>query len=152
MDVTGVAAVLDRPMRGRPVIFTDPSPLLTTAGACILRDEERIGTVTRMWVDGDLVRWEGHIPPVMTWPVTPDDDEGLVPLVDPPVGGLIAKGELVGITDLVQGRMETRDGVTVLSQWSVGSISLIRPLASPWDDLCLGIRDTGTAGSATLST
>ncbi|MCX4489881.1 hypothetical protein OG890_39015 [Streptomyces anulatus] len=74
MNVTGVAAVLDEPMRNRPITFTQPRAFLARADAPVIRDGEQVGTVTRAWVDGHLVRWEGHLPPpALTWTNDPDD-------------------------------------------------------------------------------
>lgn len=143
MIVTGVAAVLDQPMLSRPVTFTRPRPFLTAEGAPVIHDGKQVGDVLRAWVDGNLVRWEGRIeqPPALL-----DGEQPFaVPPYEPTVGDLISAGSLVGLTDLVQGRMETRAGVTVLSGWAVSAISLVAVTARPWEDLCLTIRDTGMA-------
>ncbi|MFC8723748.1 hypothetical protein [Streptomyces bacillaris] len=135
-SVTGIAAVLDQPMRDRPIIFTRPSPFLSIPGAPVLHNGKRVGDVLKVWVDGTLVRWEGHLPPpTFTWEDTPDDLR--VPQFDPPVVYLVAEGFLVGLTDLVQGRMETCASGTVVSDWAVAGITLLPYKGRPWPELHL---------------
>ncbi|MEV7657896.1 hypothetical protein AB0O39_27475 [Streptomyces anulatus] len=48
----GVAAVLDKPMRDRPVTFNRPHPFFSAEGAPVIRDGKQAGDVLRAWVDG----------------------------------------------------------------------------------------------------
>ncbi|MFJ2419222.1 hypothetical protein [Streptomyces brevispora] len=101
----------------------------------VIRDGKQVGEVIQVWVDGHLVRWEGHLPPpVFTWTDTPGD---MVPLVAPPLPYLVARGWLVGLTDLVQGQMTTSPPVTVLSDWAVAGVTLLPYEARPWPELFL---------------
>lgn len=144
MDVSGIAAVLDRPMRDRPILFTDPGILLPGDDPRITRDGRPVGAVTRAWIDGDLLRWEGHLTqPPLQW-----DDRCVdaaapaeapcweIPLPSPLVLD-IARGDLVGVVDLTRGEMTTRNRVTTISRWSIASIALLPYRARPWDELVL---------------
>ncbi|MEU6628444.1 hypothetical protein ABZ905_09130 [Streptomyces parvus] len=136
MIVTGVAAVLDKPMRDRPVTFTRPRPFFAAKGAPVVHDGKQVGEVFRAWVDGNLVRWEGVLPPPMlTWDNTPD--EPLVPQFDPPPSSLVRAGFVVGLTDLVRAQMTYRSTGTLVSDWSIAGVTLLPAATRPWDELTL---------------
>lgn len=136
MIVTGVAAVLDKPMRGQPVTFTRPRPFLTAEGAPVIRDGKQVGDVLRAWVDGNLVHWRGALPPPMIiWEDTPDDL--LVPQFDPLLFSLVARRALVGLTDLVRAQMTYQSTGTIVSDWSIAAVTLLPHDARPWDELTL---------------
>lgn len=114
MNIVGVAAVLDQPMRGRPISFGAPGPVLWVDQAPITRDRQPVGTVSRMWVDGDLIRWTGNL-----------DTPGL------------ADGHLVGLAELTHSTMNTRGTNTVLAGWTVSSVTLVSSDSRPWGELHL---------------
>ncbi|MFD9422285.1 MULTISPECIES: hypothetical protein [unclassified Streptomyces] len=137
MIVTGVAAVLDQPMRNRPVTFTRPRPYLTAPGAPVIRDGKQVGEVLRAWVDGHLVHWEGLLMrPVLGWTDTPGDD-ALIPECEPPLPDLVAGGRLVGLTDLVRAQMTYQSTGTIVSNWSIAGVTLLPYGTRPWLDLYL---------------
>lgn len=114
--VTGVAAVLHQPMRGRPIAFGAPGSALWADGAPVTRDRQPVGTVSRVWVDGDLVRWTGNL-----------DTPGL------------AGGHLVGLAELTHSTMNTRGTHTVLAGWTISSVTLVSTASRPWDELHLTV-------------
>ncbi|MEU5452591.1 hypothetical protein [Streptomyces californicus] len=115
MIVTGVAAVLDKPMRGRPVTFTRPRPFFAVEGAPVIHDGKQVGDVLRAWVGGNLVHWEGDLPrPMFGWTDVSADD-ALVPEFEPTLPDLVAAGRLVGLTDLVRAQMTYRSTGTIVS-------------------------------------
>lgn len=116
MIVTGVAAVLHQPMRGRPIAFGAPSPALWADGASVTRDRQPVGTVSRVWVDGDLIRWTGNL-----------DNPGL------------AAGHLVGLAELTRSTMSTRGAHTVLADWTVSGVTLVSTSSRPWGELNLTV-------------
>ncbi|WP_439082082.1 hypothetical protein [Streptomyces sp. WL006] len=137
MIVTGVAAVLDKPTRGRPVTFTRPRPFIAVEGAPVIHDGKQVGDVLRAWVDGNLVHWEGDLPrPIFGWTDVPADD-ALVPEFEPTLPDLVAAGRLVGLTDLVRAQMTYRSTGTIVSDWSIAGITLLPYDARPWPELHL---------------
>ncbi|MFJ5890296.1 hypothetical protein [Streptomyces californicus] len=137
MIVTGVAAVLDKPMRDRPVTFTRPRPFFAAGGAPVIRDGKVVGEVFRAWVDGNLVHWEGDLPrPMFGWTDVPADDV-VVPEFGTPLPDLVAAGFVVGLTDLVRAQMTYRSTGTLVSDWSIAGVTLLPAAARPWDELTL---------------
>ncbi|MFE4329640.1 hypothetical protein ACFRQM_09310 [Streptomyces sp. NPDC056831] len=136
MDVIGIAAVLDRPMRDRNITFTDPGPFLVEAGAPVTHQGVRAGTVTRAWREETFIYWEGRLTP----PAPALGDEALdvtVPLPEPSLCDRVVWGDLVGVVDLCRGQMTTRGTVTVLSQWSIAGVALLPWSSRPWSQLLL---------------
>lgn len=83
-------------MRDQAVTFTRPSPFITAQGTPVIHDGKQVGDLLQAWVDGNLVRWKGALPPPMiTWEDTPDDP--LVPQFDPPPSSLVARGALADL-------------------------------------------------------
>lgn len=138
--VEGTAAVLDKPMRKRQLLFADPSPLLWTEGAPVTRNGQEVGTVTMLRRDDRLIHWAGLLDEEPIRFANAPVDPLIVPMPELSLAELIEAGRLVGVTDLTQGEMGVKDGCTVLSQWSVASIALLDAAASPWPELTLMIR------------
>ncbi|MFC8465987.1 hypothetical protein [Streptomyces sp. NPDC057250] len=140
MEVTGICAVLNRPMLSRPFTFTDPKPGLSllSPGARITHRNRPVGQVTAAWLDGDLVHWQGKLdrPGIEGW----GRNDPLEVLPPAPLEVEIARGELVGAPNLCEGAMTTRGGVTTLTGWAIAEIALLRTSARPWDELTLGPR------------
>lgn len=143
MIVTGVAAVLHQRMRNGAITLGTPSLLLLDATARITKDGQDAGAVTRAWVDDNLVHWEGYLNRreirwnwrEIRWSDEPPSIE--VPLPEPIVEELVARGELVGAVSMCQGEMTTRAGGVEMSQWSIAGVSLLPYRARPWDGLHL---------------
>jgi len=145
VTMQGIAAVLNDPMRGRPLVLGQPDPLWFTSETPVYFGDRRAGEVTRLWLEGALVHWKGVLddePPALTWA----GDQVTVAVPEPSPAVLIAAGALVGIPAFVSGRTEQRDGVTVISPWSLARMDLVR--ARPWPEVTLRLTDDReTAGA-----
>lgn len=148
--VCGVCAVLTRPMTGSGLVLGEPSPLILNAGTPVHYGRERVGTVTRIDVDGELVRWTGQLEElelVLDWPA--GELLPAVPLVEPSPLSLIRAGRLFGVADFLQGgETSTRGGHLLLTRWSVARVSLL--CSRPWPEVELGVCEAPTAAGRVL--
>ncbi|WLQ53682.1 hypothetical protein P8A21_39730 (plasmid) [Streptomyces poriferorum] len=99
MDVIGIAAVLDRAMVDRPIMFTDPGPFFVEADAPVTRQGVRAGTVTRASREETFIYGEGRLTP--SAPVLGDEASDItVPLPEPSLCDRVVWGDLVGVVNL----------------------------------------------------
>lgn len=112
--VEGVAAVLHRPMNGRPIAFGTPARHLCMDDAPVVLDGQTVGRVVTMWLAGDQVCWAGRVE------LTRED-----------------LASRVGVPALTGAAMSERDGMTTLAGWRVSRMTLVPDHSRPWQDVTL---------------
>lgn len=136
--VQGIAAVLHKPMQGKPAKFGAPGRLPCREDAEIVYRRARVGEVQALWVEGDRVHWIGILdqePPAPS-PLL----KRLTVNIEPVVREMILGGQLVGVPALTGARAEREDGCMVLEGWTVSRMELLTPQAAPWPGLELNLR------------
>lgn len=112
--VEGVAAVLHRPMSGRPIAFGAPHRHLSMDDAPVVLDGVTVGRIVTMWLAGDQVHWTGRVE------LTRED-----------------LASRVGVPALTGAAMSERNRVTTLTGWRVSRMTLVPDHSRPWQDVTL---------------
>lgn len=126
VDVVGVLAVLHRPMGERSVYLGDPGPALCgREPVSVHRGDVRVGEVSRVWRDGDLIRYTAVLDVAY---------EEVGELADE-----IGARRLVGLMDAAHGSMGYERGAIVVSGWQVAGVSLLDASSRPWPEVTLSL-------------
>lgn len=136
--VQGVAAVLHKPMQGKPAMFGKSGRFPFHEDAPIVYRKHRVGAVQALWIEGDRVQWIGILD--QQAPAAVPTPGRMTVDIEPVVRELIGGGRLVGVPALTGARAEREDGCMVLEGWTVSRMELMDPQAAPWPDLTLTIR------------
>lgn len=136
--VQGIAAVLHKPMQGKPAMFGKTGRYPFVEDAPIVYRRNQVGAVQALWIEEDRVHWIGILDQEPPAPSPPS--ERLTVNIEPMVREMIIGGQLVGVPALTGARAEREDGCMVLEGWTVSRMELLTPQAAPWPGLELNLR------------
>lgn len=149
---TGVLAVLHRrTVDGRQL--DDPGPELTRELPLVLRrvsdSDSVVGAITRVWLDGHLVRYSGHLFPEASETSAAIRAGELVGMLDADRVERMEywyRGRPVGEIDGIPLDADDKDVTVIMHGWRVSAATLLPPEGKAWPEICLTLDAEPGAG------